>query len=573
MLVQIKIDPATKERYMAVPFKGRTLLTTPATNKGTAFTPQERVDLDIEGILPTAVCTIHQQMDRCYESYKAKDSSIEKYIYLAALQDRNEMLFYRLLADHIEEMMPVVYTPVVGEACQRFSHIHRRARGLYVSYDYRDHIERVLANYGCDRPSVIVVTDGERILGLGDQGAGGMGISIGKLCLYTLCAGVSPYNTVPIVLDVGTDNEERLKDPLYLGLRRPRVRGADYQDFVDRFVAAIQKLYPDVLLQWEDFLKGNAIKQLRRFRDRLCTFNDDIQGTAAVALAGIYSGLRITGGRMRDQRFLFAGAGAAAQGISDLLVSAMMEDGRTRAEAVRAIWTVDSSGLVTDDRQNLEEFKATYARAVDELDSYRCRDRARVTLEEAVSNIRPTVLLGTSGQPGMFTPSVVTAMSKHTERPMIFPLSNPTSKSECTPRDAMEWSGGRAIIVTGSPFEPIHIGGKIHRFGQGNNAYIFPGVGLGVTVARARRVTDGMFLDAAKALAGTVTADDMAEGSLYPRLTRIRECSHAVACAVIRRAVKDGVADARILDDLPETVTQAMWSAEYLPIRYEPAGR
>jgi malic enzyme len=466
-------------------------------------------------------------------------------------------------------MMPIIYTPVVGEACQKYSHIYRRSRGLYIGYDNMDRIETVLANYGIPNPSIIVATDGERILGLGDQGAGGMGIPIGKLALYTLCAGVSPYYTIPITLDVGTDNEERLNDPLYLGLRQKRVRGDAYQEFIDRFVAAFQKVFPNAVLQWEDFLKGNAIKQLHRFRDQLCTFNDDIQGTAGVVLAGIYSALRITKKAMRDQRIVFAGAGASAQGISDLMVSAMMEDGLTDAEAIKRIWTTDSKGLVTKSRPKLEDFKATYARDIDEVAAYKVKDRDRISLEEVVANVKPTILIGTSGTPGTFTREVVELMAKVNDRPIVFPLSNPTSKSECTAAEAMLWSDGRAIVATGSPFDPVMHKGKRYRIGQCNNAFIFPGVGLGLTVSRATRTTDGMFLEAARALASKVTMKDLDESAVYPELPRIRECSHEVACATVKRAVEEGHADAEILVNLEKSIERAMWFPDYLPIRHE----
>jgi malic enzyme len=565
----VRTDPRTGEEYLAVHHTGRPVLLNPFTNKGTAFTAEERKSLGIDGLVPPAVFTIEEQLNRVYENYEAKTTNLERFIYLASLQDRNETLFFRLVHEHIDEMMPIVYTPVVGEACQNFSLIWRRARGLYISYEQRDEIESVLANHPRP-PAVIVVTDGERILGLGDQGAGGMGIPIGKLCLYTLCAGIPPHLTLPIMLDVGTDNEDRLNDPLYVGLRQKRIRGQDYQDFVDRFVEAVQKVYPEALLQWEDFLKGNAILQLKRFRDKLCTFNDDIQGTAGVVVAGVFSGLRITGQAMKDQRILFAGAGASAQGISDLLVSAMQEEGLSLEAARRRIWTVDSRGLVTKAREGLEDFKATYARDVAELEGYECEDRSRVTLEETVLGAKPTILIGTSGTPAMFTEPVVRAMAELNERPMIFPLSNPTSKSECTAEQAIRWSDGRAIVATGSPFDPVEWDGSRYRIGQGNNAFIFPGVGLGVWAGRAKRVTEGMFLAAAKALADQVTEADLAEVAVYPRLARIRECSHAVACAVVRRAVEEGHAKKAVLENLEERIEKAMWFPEYRPIRYEP---
>jgi malic enzyme len=371
------------------------------------------------------------------------------------------------------------------------------------------------------------------------------------------------------MLDVGTDNDERLKDPLYLGLRQRRVRDEPYQTFIDSFVAAVKRVFPDVLLQWEDFLKGNAIRQLQRFRNELCTFNDDIQGTAGVVLAGILGVLKITGIALCDQRLLFAGAGASSHGIADLFVAALTEQGLTRSEARRRVWMVDSHGLVSHARPNLEEFKRTYARELEDVASYDCRDRSRISLVEAINNVKPTILIGTSATPGLFTREIVEAMSRFNERPILFPISNPTSKAECTPHDAIQWSGGSAIVATGSPFPPVEYMGVRYCTGQANNALLFPGVGLGVVVARARRVTDGMFLDAAKALADMTSPADLQDGAVYPALGRIRECSHAVACATIRRAVEEGNADEEILINLEETVRRAMWSPEYLPMRFE----
>jgi malic enzyme len=523
MKISIRIDSSTGQRYLAASRKGRALLENPLTNKGSAFTNKERDELDLHGLVPPIASTMRLQLDRAYENFLAKNTNLEKFIYLTGLQDRNETLFFRLVLEHIDEMMPIVYTPVVGEACQKYSHIYRKARGLYISYDQRDNIEKVLRNYGIPNPSIIVATDGERILGLGDQGAGGMGIPIGKLCLYTLCAGVSPYNTIPITLDVGTDNEERLNDPLYLGLRQKRIRGDAYQEFIDRFVAAFQKVFPNAVLQWEDFLKGNAIKQLQRFRDKLCTFNDDIQGTAGVVLSGLFCSLRITKKSMRDQLVVFAGAGASAQGISDLIATAMMEDGLSREQAIKRIWTTDSKGLVTKARTNLEDFKATFARETEEVATYKVKNREKITLAEVVENVKPTILIGTSGTPGTFTQEVVELMAKVNERPIVFPLSNPTSKSECTAAEAMQWSDGRAIVATGSPFDPVVHNGKRLRIGQCNNAFIFPGVGLGLTASRAVRTTEGMFLEAARALASKVTLKDLDESAVYPELPRIRE--------------------------------------------------
>jgi malic enzyme len=395
-----------------------------------------------------------------------------------------------------------------------------------------------------------------------------MGIPIGKLSLYTACAGIPPHLTLPILLDVGTDNADRLNDPLYLGLRHKRIRGTAYQDFIDRFVDAVIRVYPDAVLQWEDFLKANALTQLARFRDRLCTFNDDIQGTAAVAAAGVYAALRITGQTMRDQRLVLGGAGASAQGIANLFVSALRDEGLSYEEARRRICTVDSRGLVTQARSEMEDFKAAYARSVDEVATYACHDPAHITLEETIRNFKPTILIGTSGTAGLFNEAVVRAMAAVNDRPIVFPMSNPTSKSECTAEEAIRWSDGRAIVATGSPFDPVAYRGQTHRIGQGNNSFVFPGVGLGLWVGRVRRVTDAMFLDAARALAHMAGAADLAEGAVYPKLTRIRECSQAVACAVIRRAVAEGHASSTILAGLEETVSRAMWFPAYRPIRY-----
>jgi malic enzyme len=563
----VRRNEETSEEFIAVDKKGRPLLLNPFTNKGTAFTSEEREAFKLHGLIPPAVSTIDQQLERTYQAFQAKATDLERYIYLSALQDRNETLFYRLVHEHIDEMMPIVYTPVVGQACQEFSHIYRRARGLYISYDQRHNIENILSN-SPHPPAVIVATDGERILGLGDQGSGGMGIPVGKLSLYTLCAGVPPYRTLPVMLDVGTDNQARLADPLYLGLRQPRIRGEAYQDFIDRFVAAVQRVFPGVLLQWEDLLKANAIKQLNRFRDQICSFNDDIQGTAAVVLAGVVGALRITGQALKDQRILFAGAGASATGISHLLVEAMQEQGVSTQEGRRRIWLVDSRGLVTTAREELEEFKAPFARDRNETGTYACQDHARITLEEAVRNAKPTILIGTSGTPNMFSEAIVRLMAEANQRPVIFPLSNPTSKSECTPEDAIRWSDGRAIVATGSPFPPVTYNGTRFRIGQGNNAFVFPGIGLGVWLAGATQVSNGMFLEAARALSTQLTESDIKESSVYPQLTRIRDCSLSVACAVIRKAVSEGHASAEVPASLEESVREAMWFPDYRPLRY-----
>lgn len=567
----LRIDPVTGERYLAVTTRGTGILRDPLLNKGTAFTRRERDELGLHGLLPPAVSTIRKQLERTSENYQALATDLDRFVHLGSLHDRNEVLFYRLVFDHIEEMLPIVYTPVVGEACQKFSHIFRRRRGLYIDYEHQDSIENLLRNSEIETPSIIVVTDGERILGLGDQGIGGMGIPIGKLTLYTLCAGVSPFTTLPVMLDVGTDNEELLEDPLYLGMRHHRIRGAEYQAFIDTFVSAVQKVVPNVVLQWEDFLSENAVVQLERFRDRLCTFNDDIQGTAAVVLAGIFSSLRITGQSLRDQRVVFAGAGAPANGIAGLIVAGMVEDGLSHEEARRRIFTVDGSGLVVGDRSDLDRFTGEYASEREEVAGWTVADAARITLKETVENARPTILVGASATPDLFTESIVRSMARINDRPVLLSLSNPISPAESTARDTLHWSDGRAIVATGSPFEPVMYGGRRHRIAQANTAYVFPGVGLGLTVSRARRASDTVFLAVSKALAAQVTPQDLDDVALYPGLERIRECSRAVACATAAQAVTDGAADEEVLENLERRIDQAMWTPEYLPIRFEAA--
>lgn len=562
-------DPKTRQKYMAVQHRGKALLINPFTNKGSAFIASERDELDLHGLLPPTIFTIEDQFGRNYENFSALSNNLEKYNFLSSLQDRNETLFFRLLYEYIDEMLPIVYTPTVGEACQKFSHIYRRARGLFISYDQMNNIEKILRNYYFKDPSILVVTDGERILGLGDQGADGMGIPIGKLCLYTLGAGVSPYRTLPIMLDVGTDNEERRNDPLYIGLRQKRLRGEAYQEFMDRFVDAVSNVFPNALLQWEDLSKANAIKQFNRYKDVLCSFNDDIHGTGSIVLVYTYMALRNTGQSIRDVRVMFAGAGAAAYGIANLMVSALQEEGLSSDEARKRIWFFDSKGLVFNSRNDLEEHKVKYARDVNDIAIYGFEDPLGINLDRAILKIKPTILIGTSAVPGLFSESAVKAMAEINERPIIFPISNPTSKVECTPEDALQWSRGRALLASGSPFPPVEYKGRRCEIGQCNNFFIFPGVGLGITVGGIRHVTDGMFLAAAKALADKDSGIDREGCSLTLELRRIREYSHAVACAVIKHAVSEGHADEKMMNNLEERVRNAMWFPEYLPFRYE----
>jgi len=512
--------------------RGHDLLRDPLLNKGTAFTEQERDSLGLRGLLPPKVLTQDDQAKRAMQQLHAKPNPLEKYIYLTSLQNRNETLFYRIVMEHLEETMPLIYTPTVGQACQEYDHIFRRPRGLFISAEDRGQIADILANWPEDDVRVIVVTDGERILGLGDLGANGMGIPVGKLALYTACAGIHPAQCLPIMFDVGTENQSLLDDPLYIGLRQKRLRGTAYDELFAEFVQAVQERYPNALIQLEDFGNAQAFRLLKHYRDRICTFDDDIQGTASVALAGLYSALRITGQSLIDQRILFLGAGEAGIGMGDLIVAAMVDAGMTEADAQARCWFVDSKGLVVKSRTDLVAHKRPYA-----------HDHAFLPdLLSAIETLRPTALIGAAGQAQAFTREVVEAMTRINQRPIIFALSNPTSKSECTAEEAYQWSVGKAIFASGSPFPAVDYGGQHFTPGQANNVYIFPGVGLGVIVSGARRVTDEMFFVAAQTLATLVSEDDVAQGRIYPQLANIRQVSAHIAAAVAKVAYARGLA-------------------------------
>ena len=545
---------------------GQALLDTPLLNKGSAFSERERRELGLLGLLPPHVSTLDEQLTRTYENYTRKESDLERYIFLTALQDRNETLFYRLLHDHVAEMMPIIYTPVVGAGCQQYSHIYRRPRGLYISYPQIDEIDAILANVPSP-PDVIVVTDGERILGLGDLGVGGMGIPIGKLSLYTLCAGIDPAVTLPILLDVGTNNEALLDDPLYIGWRHRRVDIESYDRFIEAFVSALIRRFPRALLQWEDFSKNNAARLLAAYRDRLCTFNDDIQGTGAVTLAGLLAATDIAGEPLAEQRVVILGAGSSAIGISEQLVAAMEAEGVLPDEASRSIWLVDSQGLVHTHRTDLSPAKRTYAQPLARVAGWDVRTPGRFDLLEVVRHVRPTVLVGTSAQPGAFTEAVIREMASATAHPIVFPLSNPTSRCEATPADVLAWSDGRALVATGSPFDPVDYDGRLVHIGQCNNAFIFPGVGLGVLASGARRVTDGMFVAAARALSAWSPARRTPGASLYPSLEHVREVARDVALAVGAEAQNVGLVPATSREDLAARVDARMWEPEYREYR------
>jgi malic enzyme len=540
-----------------VRLRGPQLLNHPMYNRATAFTRDERRELGLEGLLPDVVSSIEQQARRAYGNIVRKTEPLERFIGLAAIQDRNEHLFYKVLGDHLEEFLPIVYTPTVGQACQQYSRIFRRARGLWITPEHKGRMTEVLANATYEDVRLIVVTDNERILGLGDQGAGGMGIPIGKLTIYVAAAGIHPAQTLPVSLDVGTDNQELLGDDLYIGWRQPRLRGEAYDAVVDEFVRAVKQRFPKALLQWEDFKQWNAFRLLERYRKELPSFNDDIQGTAAVAVAGIFAASRAAGRKLADERLVIAGAGAAGVGIARLFQSALRREGVT-GEALRpTVAFLDSKGLVVDAQ---DEYRRDLA-WTGELASSRGL-RAGSPLLDVVRAAKPTVLLGVSGVPGLFGEEVVRTMASQVERPVVFPLSNPTSKSEARPADVLAWTDGRALMATGSPFEPVEFGGRTVRIGQGNNAFVFPGVGLGVLVSEAREVTDGMFAAAADTLAEQLPDEDRQDGSLFPRIVGLRRVTAHVAEAVVRQAVSDGVA--RNPPDNPaEAVAAAMWDPVY----------
>ena len=539
------------------------LLDTPLLNKGTAFTEEERTLFGLLGLLPPHVETLEEQVVRAYEAYQRKDDDLERHIYLRALQDTNEVLFYRLLLDHIEEMTPIVYTPTVALACQQFSHIYRRPRGLFVSYPYRDSITTLLRNRPNPNVDVIVVTDGERILGIGDQGAGGLGIPIGKLSLYTLIGGIRPERTLPIVLDVGTNNQERLSDPEYLGWRHERITGQDYYNFIDQFVQAVKRDVPETCLQWEDFANPHARPILERYRDELLTFNDDIQGTAAVALGAILGAIKVTGKTLRDQQIVMFGAGSAAIGVADGLRAAMKEEGLSEQEARSRFWLLNSKGLLHSGRKDLSPEQSVYAHPESRVSGWPRTSNGRIGPADVIGKIDVTILIGLSTVGGAFSEPIVREMGRKIERPVIFPLSNPTANSEATAEDLIRWTDGRALVATGSPFAPVSYGGRKIPIAQCNNVYIFPAIGLGIVAAGARRVTDPMMLAAARALAANSPALKDSSASLLPPLTDSRRVAAEIALAVGTQAQKDGVAAKLADDELRQRVTAAQWTPTY----------
>ena len=544
--------------------RGVELLDTPIWNKGTAFDEAERAAFGLQGLLPPHIESLEQQSIRAYEAFKTKTTDLERHIYVRQLQDNNETLFYRLLLDHVEEMLPIVYTPTVGLACQQFSHIYRRPRGLIISYPLRDSISEILRNRPNREVDVIVVTDGERILGLGDQGVGGLGIPIGKLSLYSLIGGIHPSRTLPIVLDVGTNNQERLNDPEYFGWRHERVTGQEYLDFVDRFVEAVKQELPQTCLQWEDFSTPHARPLLERYQNELLTFNDDVQGTAAVVLGAVTGASKVAGKSMKEHQIVFVGAGSAAMGVADYLRFAMVDDGLSDKEARAGFWVIDKDGLLDSNRRDLSDAQKTYARDSSELKNWPRNSHGQIGLSEAIAQLDATILIGLSTVKGIFTESVIREMAKKTERPIIFPLSNPTSRSEAVPADLIEWTEGRALVATGSPFAPVKYGGRSVEIAQCNNVFIFPAVGLGLLASKARRVSDKMMLAAAKALGGQSPALKDPTASLLPNVRTIRDIAREVAYAVATQAHDEGLAPEFSQEKGRQAVAENQWTPEYL---------
>jgi malate dehydrogenase (oxaloacetate-decarboxylating) len=545
---------------------GFTLLNHPRFNKGTAFTEEERDAFDLHGLLPPHVGTLAEQIARRRAAFDTYETGFEKYTFMRDLQDINETLFYALLLSDVRKFMPIVYTPTVGEGCQRFSEIWRKPRGLFLSYPNKARIEKILSHKRYDDVKAIVVSDGERILGLGDQGAGGMGIPIGKMALYTALGGIHHEYCLPVLLDVGTDNEERLANPIYIGWRQKRVRGPEYDDFIETFVSAVEKRWPHVLLQWEDFAGSNAARLLTKYRDRLCTFNDDIQGTSAVVLATLLAAVKAAGTSLQDQRIGILGFGSAGIGIANLLVKALQQEGLSEAEARGRIYAMGRPGLLVEGAEGIHPEQKDYVRPRGDVAGWTVKDPLKIGLEEVARNAKLTVLIGVAGKAGMFTEDAVRAMAKNVERPIIFPLSNPTSKSEATPEDLLKWTDGKALIGTGSPFEPVKVGDREICIDQTNNSYIFPGLALGIVASRSRRVTDAMFMTAARALTALSPVDKDRTASLLPPLAESRRLSRVIAAAVARQAIQDGLSNLKE-SEVDAAVDANVWEPRY--VRYE----
>ena len=561
-MTEVKRTVKDGQEIVELNMNPKDILNDPILNKGSGFTTEERTELGIQGLLPFRVSTLEEQAKKSYANFQQKKTAIGKYSFLSELQNRNETLFYYLCSEYPEEMLPYIYTPTVGDASVQFSNLHQQTRGLYISYPMKDQMEEIVAQIPKERVDVIVVTDGGRILGLGDLGVGGMAIPIGKLSLYTLFGGVHPAYTLPITLDVGTDNNALLKDSEYLGWQHERIKGKEYEDFIDAFVQAMTKRFPHLLIQWEDFSKINAQPLLDRYRNQVCSFNDDIQGTAGVVMAGILSALAGIDSKLEQQRIVIYGAGSAGIGISELIKEAMVLEGVSLEDAKSKIYVLGRNGLAHTASEDLDDLKKRFAQKHETIQSWDVENMQNITLLETIKHAKPTILIGTSAQPNSFTEEIVKEMKKHVARPIIFPLSNPTSKSEAIPEDLMKWTQGRALIATGSPFAPVEYEGKSYTIGQCNNVFIFPGVGLGVIASTATRVTDRMFLEAAKVLCKYAPILNNPYASLFPRLTQLRAISRDVAIAVANEAIKEGVCPNPPID-VSKAVEENMWIPKY----------
>ncbi|HBB9943689.1 NAD-dependent malic enzyme [Vibrio parahaemolyticus] len=550
------------KRPLYIPYAGPALMATPLLNKGSAFSAEERSSFNLEGLLPETTETIQEQVERAYQQYKSFESDMDKHIYLRNIQDTNETLFYRLVQNHISEMMPIIYTPTVGAACENFSNIYRRGRGLFISYPNRDRIDDLLNNAANHNVKVIVVTDGERILGLGDQGIGGMGIPIGKLSLYTACGGISPAYTLPIVLDVGTNNPQRLADPMYMGWRHPRITGPDYDAFVEEFIQAVQRRWPDALIQFEDFAQKNAMPLLERYKDRICCFNDDIQGTAAVTVGSLLAACKAAGTQLSKQRITFLGAGSAGCGIAEAIIAQMVSEGISDEKARSQVYMVDRWGLLQEGMPNLLDFQQRLVQKHSNTKEWENEGNG-FSLLDVMRNAKPTVLIGVSGAPGLFSLEVIEEMHKHCKRPIVFPLSNPTSRVEATPNDIIRWTNGEALVATGSPFDPVVHEGRTYPIAQCNNSYIFPGIGLGVLAVNAKRVTDEMLMESSRALATCSPLAINGRGALLPPLEEIHLVSKKIAFAVAKKAIEQGVALEITDEALNDAIDQAFWQPVY----------
>jgi malate dehydrogenase (oxaloacetate-decarboxylating) len=570
---EFKIDPLTGEQYYEVHLRGQQLITDPLLNKGSNFTIEERASLELTGLLPHGVSSIEEQVARSYESYLRKPDDLERYLYLLGLLNRNETLFYRLLAEHLTEMLPIVYTPTVGQACLLLSRIMRRARGVYIHPENIGAIDQIFRNVSLPHVQLIVVTDGERILGLGDLGADGMGIPVGKVSLYVAAGGLHPACCLPVCLDVGTNNERLINDPLYLGYRQPRITGQRYETFIERFVLGVQRNFPNALIQWEDFAKHNAFALLDRYRERVLSFDDDIQGTGATACASLLTAMRIQQAALADQRVVIVGFGQAGAGTAMSIEAILVEQGLSHQEARRRVYAVDQQGLLIEGDGAIEEPQRPYAQPRAAIAGWRLQDPSRVTLKDVVRNAKPTVLIGVTAQRGLFDDEILEMMGGNAERPVILALSNPTTKSECTPEEALRRTGGRALVANGSPFPPVELNGHQVLTSQCNNLYMFPGVGLGALVGKARTVTDRMFVAAAKALSALVTPEQEEQGLLLPPMTDIRRVSFEVAKAVAIEARDSGIG--RLLDDdeMEKVILQAQWQPGFVPYRPGPSPR